>query len=786
MHDDDIGRCVSRRSRPNVPMLGFVALTALSVGLAQCSGSGGTARTIPGAPATATPTPSPSGSPSASPSRSPSAAPSPSHSPSPSPTPSHTPSPAPTASPTPPATSCTSLLASAIYVTNEANNSITVYPGNPSGTLNEAPLATIIGNKTGLNAPGGIAVDASGRIYVANFDAASVTVYPANPCGTLNEAPLATITGSNTTLVNPVGVALDASGKIYVSNGVTSAIGSGAGTIVDFAANPSGTLNEAPLSQTSLPAPEGLALDGSGNIYVAIEESTNNSIVVYGGSSSGMLPGAPFATISGPNTGLVAPTALAVDASGRIYETSPITRGVSPESVLVYATITNGGGNEAPLATITGSNTGLLGAAGVAIDPSGKIYVVNYATGTGGGGSVTVYAANPSGTLNETPIATIIGTNTAFHQPEGIAVRPSASGPVSSPSPAPSPTASAGPTPKPTPTPVPTPTPSPSPAVISMYVAESGNNSITVTAITPGGGDEAPRSTIAGSNTGLSQPNGIALDKSGRIYVANEDANASGAPPSITIYAANPSATDALGNPSPTLNETPLATITGSKTGLAEPTGVAVDAAGRIYVSNAVGGAGNGSITVYAANPSGTLNEAPIATIYGIFIGLNNPAGVALDASGKIYVANNALAGSGGVPSITVYAANPSGTLVEAPLATIAGGATGLSGADGLALDASGKIYVAVPNNSIAVFAANPTGSLNEAPLATIIGSNTQLSEPFGVALDAGGRIYVTNTAYPSITFYAANPSGTLNETPLAEILGSDARLSSPVGIAIH
>jgi sugar lactone lactonase YvrE len=613
-------------------------------------------------------------------------------------------------------------------------------------------------------------------------------VYAANPCGTLNEPPLATITGSNTTLVNPLGVALDASGRIYVSNVVASSvIGGGSGTIVDFAANPSGTLNEAPLSKTTLAAPEGLALDGSGNIYVAIEESTNNSIVVLGGSPSGTLAGAPFATITGSNTGLVAPTAVAVDASGKIYQTSPITRGVTPESLTVYAAITNGGGNEAPLATIVGSNTELLGASGVAIDASGKIYVVNYNTVTLGGGSVTVYAANPSGTLNETPIAAIIGSNTAFHQPQGIAVRPSSSGFVAtpSPSPAPTPTSSSGPTPTPKPTSSPVPTPTPA-SVFSMYVAESGNNSITVTGITSGGGDEAPRSTIAGSNTGLSQPNGIALDAKGKIYVANEDANAAGAPPSITVYAANPSATDSLGNPSPTLNETPLATITGSKTGLAEPTGVAIDAAGRIYVTNAVGGAGNGSITVYAANPSGTLNEAPLATIYGIFIGLNNPSGVALDASGKIYVANNALAGSGGIPSITVYAANPSGMLVEAPLATISGGATGLSGADNLGLDASGKIYVAVPNNSITVYAANPSGTLNEAPLATIIGSNTQLTEPFGVAVDASGKIYVTNTAYPSITFYAANPIGTLNETPLAEIFGSDARLSSPVGIAVH
>jgi len=87
-----------------------------------------------------------------------------------------------------------------IYVANKNTPSITVYAASPSGTLNEAPLATIAGSNTGLNGPTGVAIDASGKIYVANASAATITIYAANPSGALNEAPLATITGINSTV----------------------------------------------------------------------------------------------------------------------------------------------------------------------------------------------------------------------------------------------------------------------------------------------------------------------------------------------------------------------------------------------------------------------------------------------------------------------------------------------------------------------------------------------------------------------------------------------------------
>jgi sugar lactone lactonase YvrE len=268
-------------------------------------------------------------------------------------------------------------------------------------------------------------------------------------------------------------------------------------------------------------------------------------------------------------------------------------------------------------------------------------------------------------------------------------------------------------------------------------------------------------------------PYGVALDASGKIYVANRTGG--GGNGSVTVFAAHPSGM---------LDETPLATITGSNTGLANPSAIALDTSGRIYVTNSAA-AGGGSVTVYAANPSGTLNETPLATIAGGNTGLDAPDGVAFDGGANIYVTNEN-GGSGGNGSVTVYAANPSGALNEAPLATISGSNTGLRNPIGLAVDGAGRIDVVdFFTNSLTVYPANPSGTLNEAPLATIAGSSTLLGSPDGIALDASGKLYVAN-GYGAITVYAANPSGTIDEAPLGTITGDTTSLFGPVGVAVH
>lgn len=389
--------------------------------------------------------------------------------------------------------------------------------------------------------------------------------------------------------------------------------------------------------------------------------------------------------------------------------------------------------------------------------------------------------ATLGGLVASAALAACSTTGATLGPPVRTTPAPAPSG-STSPTASPTPTARPSATPSPTPTPTPTPTSTPSGlARGSIYVAESGDNNITIYAPNPTGMlNELPIAQINGTSTGLASPFGVAVDASGKIYVANKlGGDGSG---SITVYAANPSGT---------VNATPLATITGSNTGLNGPTAIALDASGKIYVASFTG-----AVTVYPANPSGMLNEAPLATITGANTQLTSPYGIAVDAGGTIYVANELGGNNVGLNgSITTYAANPSGTLDETPVAEIIGSNTGLNDPIGVAVDASGEIYVidfgGASGSSVTVYAANPSGILNEAPLATIVGSATGLGTSAGIALDSTGKIYVSNQYGRSnngggITVYAANPTGTLNEAPLGTIIGSNSRLYDPAGLAVH
>ncbi|HYK82116.1 MAG TPA: NHL repeat-containing protein [Gemmatimonadales bacterium] len=257
-----------------------------------------------------------------------------------------------------------------------------------------------------------------------------------------------------------------------------------------------------------------------------------------------------------------------------------------------------------------------------------------------------------------------------------------------------------------------------------------------------------PTLTITGSNTGLNDPHGIARDGTGNLYVANM------ATSTITVYA-----------PGLSGNVAPIRTIAGNNTGLSAPQGIALDAAGNLYVSNLFGGS-LGNILVFAAGASG--NVAPKATIAGTSTGLWFPTGIALDAAGRIYVANEDN-NSGYTESITVYAPGASGNAT--PTATIAGNFNaGTSYPQGVALDAAGRLYVAGSGN-ITVYTADATGAFTAT--ATISGSSTGLS-PTGVALDPAGRLYAANGA--SITVYA--PGATGNAAPIIAIAGSNTGLT--------
>ena len=106
--------------------------------------------------------------------------------------------------------------------------------------------------------------------------------------------------------------------------------------------------------------PIAIALDSSGNIYVA--NSQGNSITVYGPNTNGNQP--PIRVLSGSSTGIVLPQGVAFDASANIYVTNLQNPGVSG-TLNVFPP--NAGGNAAPIAELTGNSSVTFNPVGVAI-----------------------------------------------------------------------------------------------------------------------------------------------------------------------------------------------------------------------------------------------------------------------------------------------------------------------------------------------------------------------------------------------------------------------------------
>lgn len=179
-------------------------------------------------------------------------------------------------------------------------------------------------------------------------------------------------------------------------------------------------------------------------------------------------------------------------------------------------------------------------------------------------------------------------------------------------------------------------------------------------------------------------------------------------------------------------NVSPAGEISGAKTMLDEPTGLAMDASGNIYVANI-----NNAITVYASGAEG--NIAPIRTIAGDKTKLNGPAGLTVDPHGRLYVADN------GSNTLTVYSPNARGNV--APVRTIAGSNTNLYSPWGLAFDSQANLYVANddPNTGwVTVYAPGSKGDAT--PERTIKGSATKFEGPAGLAVNASGFLYVVNS----------------------------------------
>ena len=149
-------------------------------------------------------------------------------------------------------------------------------------------------------------------------------------------------------------------------------------------------------------------------------------------------------------------------------------------------------------------------------------------------------------------------------------------------------------------------------------------------------GEEQPLRRIAGDNTGLDAPHGIAVDEKSRLLFVNTWGHHSNfrvagtgkyLPPAIQVYSLEASG-----------DAKPLRVITGAKTQLNWPAAMKFNPDnGDLYVANDIGQ----SILVFANASSAQGDVAPVRIIKGPSTRLRNPTGVALDRKNQeLWVSN--------------------------------------------------------------------------------------------------------------------------------------------------
>jgi uncharacterized protein (TIGR03437 family) len=601
------------------------------------------------------------------------------------------------------------------------------FPGyfGESGTATSAEFHT----------PSDVLVDSKGNVYVADTSNAVVRQITTDGIIHLFAGKLATgSTGdggaaTSATLTAPMALAMDSSGNLFIlDNGaskvrkvdtkgvITTVAGNGTAGLIGDGGNP---------INASLNFPTGIAVDGSGNVYVA--DFLNLRIRKISGSTISSVAGNGLLAYSGDNgqatsAQLNAPQGLVADRGGNVFiaDTGNDTiRQVGRNGVIT--TFVGSGG--------PGSGTNELNAPqGVAEDASGNIYITD---------TLNARVQKVVGSS----ISTLVG-NGSFYTPVGGAVD----------------------------------------AAGNVYVADLNSN--VVRKVSPSGDVSTAAGTGSAGFSGdgnaaasaqLNAPQAVAVDAAGNLYIADTGNRR------IRKVTTDGRISTIAGNGLPGFSgDGGPATL--AQIGAAA--GVAVDTAGNVYVSdgtsrvrkvNAVGFiftiAGNGT-----QGYSGDGGSATVAQ-------LNGPTALAVDAAGNVYVAdtqNNAVrvlaaqASTISIGAVTNAASNLTGPIGPGELITIYGSGLGPAGLVTFQLNSFGLVPTSVGGTSVFINgAAVPVLYAMSAQVGAVApfglsGSNAQVVVAYQGQTSAAASVRV-EAAAPGVfqlgpgQIVALNQDGTVN-----------------------
>jgi hypothetical protein len=243
--------------------------------------------------------------------------------------------------------------------------------------------------------PTGLAADTAGNLYIADTGNDTIRVYRAGNVVTLAGSPQVAgstdATGAAASFNGPTAVAVGTDGTVYVADTGNDTVRkiTTAGvvtTLAGSAGQPGGT--DGTGSAARFNAPAGIAVDGSGNVYVG--DSGNNAVRKV--TPAGVVT--TLATVAGVG-------GLAIDAGGNIYAGAATVAKISPTGVvtalgpLVPAVTLE----DEPFAYDVRPNVPLTIAeasqSGLVVDAQGDVYFVNAPAGGVNGSASGVMELQP-------------------------------------------------------------------------------------------------------------------------------------------------------------------------------------------------------------------------------------------------------------------------------------------------------------------------------------------------------------------------------------------------------
>ena len=595
--------------------------------------------------------------------------------------------------------------------------------------------------------PRGVAVDGSGNVYIVE----SSRIRKVDSSGVIS-----TFAGTGTSgfggdggaatsslLSYPRGVAVDGSGNVYIADWGNHRVRKvdSSGTVTTFAGTGArgfgGDGGAATSSMFRLP--DGVAVDGSGNVYIADgyngrvrKVDSSGTITTFAGS--GTFPhNSGFSGDGGSATSslLRYPQGVAVDGSGNVYIADTLNHRIrkvdSSGTITTFAgTGTQGFGGDGGSAT----SSLLSYPRGVAVDGSGNVYIADR-------GNNRIRKVDSSGTISTILAAPAIDT------PQGVAVDGSG----------------------------------------NVYVAEFSrvlkmdaltNEVSTLAAGSFGIGLDG----VPAASSYLAFPRGVAADGSGNVYISDSrrirKVDSSGVISTVAVRGG---------------------------------AGVAVDRSGDVYFAHALA---DRDEAVSKVGPSGNVSrvagggsggDGALATSSYLWF----TWGVAVDGSDNVYIAEYDLSRIRKVDSSGIIStfAGWSGTGFMEGFSGDGGSATSslLSSARGVAVDGSGNVYIADTGNHrirkvgasglISTFAGSGTTTVGGFGGDGGAATSARLDNPYGVAVDGSGNVYIADRGNNRVrkvdasgiisTFAGTGQTGFGGDGGAA----TSARLDSPNGVAV-